>query len=87
MPSKKQRGRKAELDLNMKTMLMEGWAVGDPFRSAEHMARVWAEHKEELLREVPPGYVCHASKVIDGDNRPLPSYIHYLCSGEAHRAD
>ena len=60
--------------------------LGFPFRDADHRREVWEENRDYLLSKCPPGTVADAARQYDGDDRPLPSVLHYYAMG-LHRAD
>jgi len=76
--------------------LLEGWCldccipwyrkVGFPFESEEHRRDVWQKNREYLLSKCPPGTIANAARKYDGDDRPLPSVLHFYAMG-GHDAD
>ena len=88
MPIRTKKHRALKITEEMECFLLEGWAIGgDPFKDAGHMKRVWEEHKDVLLEKVPPGCVAHASRVIDGDERDLPSVLHFYATNPDFRPE
>ena len=88
MAVKPKRSRSQKITEAMECWLLENWALGgDPFKDAGHMKRVWDEHKAVLLEKVPPGCVCHASRVLDGDHRPLPSVLHFYAMNPDYKLE
>jgi len=51
--------------------------LGFPFRDEADRRQMWEEHREYVLSKCPPGTVADAAREYDGDDRDLPSVLHY----------
>jgi len=91
MPTnRKRRSRIAtgRLTEEQESHLTEGWCIGGfPFQSEEHRREVWTANREYLLSRCPPGTIADAAREYDGDDRPLPSVLHYFAMGGVPSAD